>query len=217
MNEIYKILSGIDDFKKFSQSEIYQIASMGIIKKFRKDAFIYYQNDSCDAVYYLISGLVEKIKFRNDYSSILLKSCDKNEWLGIAEAVHAGGYLYDARTKEVSETIVFLKKGFIEYYSNNLKFSTYIGSKIVKELYNAHFHLDTHTPLEKITGLIKARINSFGNNNIDYIELPITQEQLSELIGFTRETVNKSLKKMEKEGFIKLERGKIVCKRERFI
>jgi len=217
MNEAYKILSQSEDFKEFTQSEIYEIASAGVIKKFRKDAFIYYQNDPCDAVYYLISGLTEKIKFRNDFSSILLKTCEKDEWFGIAEAVHGGGYLYDARSKEASEAIMFSVKGFLDFYGKNLKFSNYIAHKIVKELYNAHFHLDAHTPLERITGLIKARINSFDNKTNDNIELPITQEQLSELIGFTRETVNKTLKKMEKEGAIKIERGKIICIKGRFV
>jgi len=216
MNEAYKILSRDEDFKDFTRSEIYDIASAGIIKKFRKDAFIYYQNDPCDAVYYLINGLVEKIKFRNDASSILLKTCIKNEWMGIAEAVHQSGYLYDARSKEASETIMFSAKGFNSLYSKNLKFSCCIGGKIVKELYDAHFHLDSHTPLERITDLIKARINSFENSSKENIELPITQENLSELIGFTRETVNKTLKKMENDGFIKLERGKIICIKGRF-
>lgn len=217
MNEAFKILCKTDDFKDFSQSEIYEIASMGIIKKFRKDSFIYYQNDNCEAVYYLISGLIEKIKFRNDYSSLLLKTSDKDEWLGISEAIYGGEYLYDVRTKEASEAVMFSRKGFIDFYSKNIKFSNYIAKKIVKELYNTHFHLDSHTPLEKITGLIKARIISFEDKNNEYIELPITQEQLSEFIGYTRETVNKTLKKMEKDGFIRLERGKIICNRGRFL
>ncbi|MDC7125205.1 MAG: helix-turn-helix domain-containing protein, partial [Spirochaetales bacterium] len=46
-------------------------------------------------------------------------------------------------------------------------------------------------------------------NNSQSGTITITQDKLSNILGFTRESINKNLKKLESEGFIKLERSKI--------
>ncbi len=209
--EILEILHNNNDYSEIKESDLYEIITNGVLKKLRADSFLYYQDDKSDYTYYLIEGEIEIVKLKKNNSSILLKTIEKDEWLGIAELFYSGIFLNDVRVKKESFVLIYDKQIFKNLCLKFKEFQTFIMKRLAKEIFNVHYHLDSNSPFEKIINLLKARIDSFSSKNDLQTELMITQEEISEFIGFTRETVNKTLQKMQTDGLIKLKRGGIIC------
>ncbi len=209
--EILEILLNNKDYSAIKESELYEIITNGVLKKLRADSFLYYQDDKSDYTYYLIEGEIEIVKLKKNNSSILLKTIEKDEWLGIAELFYSGIFLNDVRVKKESFVLIYDNRTFKNLTLKFKDFQTFIMKRLAKEIFNIHYHLDSNSPFEKIINLLKARIDSFSSKSDAETDLMITQEEISELIGYTRETVNKTLKKMQVEGLIKLKRGGIIC------
>ncbi|HBD95226.1 MAG: hypothetical protein A2015_09560 [Spirochaetes bacterium GWF1_31_7] len=210
--EIFEKMRAISYYDTLSESELYDIINTGVVKKIRADSFIYYQGDESDFVYYLITGTLEFIKVRKNYSSLLLNTVNEDEWFGISEAFYTSEYLNDARAKDETFVILYNKNVFRKLCMKYPEFQRIITERIAKEIYNIHFNLDSLSPQDKILKLLRARLEAFRKEG--EVEINITQEEIAELIGFTRETVNKTLHKLQDEGLIKLKRGGIICSNE---
>ena len=208
MNEHLKLLEKIKSLKNFSH--INDIKLIEIIKKvefckYKKNRILYYQGDQAEYVYLILSGLVKKIKYRSDYSSILVGRALSGDWLGLSEVILKGQYLVDVILEKESELIRISKRNLLVLLQNNF-LKDIIIYHLSKNYYNIHSNLETYTPLEKIINFIKAKIEL--DNKKKFI-INITQENLAEIIGYTRETVNKSLKILENKKIINIKRGQI--------
>ncbi len=208
--QLFKTLKVFKCFSELGTNDLIAIIRNSVVRTFRKDKVLYYQGDPSEAVYFIISGKIRKIKYRADESSMLIGIYQSGTWLGLNETVIEGLYLTDARVEERSEVLYILKNNFIRMLELPL-FEKYILKTVAKEYYSLHGHLDSHTPLKKIVKYFQANIETFGKKDKksnNYI-INITQENLADSISFTRETVNKHLKYLEEKGIIKISRGRI--------
>jgi CRP/FNR family cyclic AMP-dependent transcriptional regulator len=85
--------------------------------------------------------------------------------------------------------------------------SEYLSDRVIdltRQLIDAHYVSADMRVLRRLVDL--ARLSDQGDTTI---EIPLTQEDLAEIAGVTRPTVNRVLKKEQDRGTIKLSRGSI--------
>jgi len=80
---------------------------------------------------------------------------------------------------------------------------------VAKDYYRLSSLMEPHSPLEKLARFLIARIDTFGGeSDTKACILEMTQEQLSDAVGFTRETVNKYLQLLKDRELIRIHRGR---------
>ena len=176
----------------------------------RREKGLYYQEDEARTAYSVVSGEIRLVKWRADGASFLLGRGFPGDWLGLAEAIMEGPYLCDAISASDSE-LTMVRSTDIPY----LMGIEGLGPSLVRELaggyYPLHDALESGTPELRIVhhlSRLLARRRDAGLLAGTPL-LITTQEEIAEATGLSRETVNRHLSLLQKDGMIEVSRGRI--------
>ena len=192
-------------FQGFQPRELTRLISLGRLEKIRKGKILFYQGDTSEGAWFVVDGAVNKIKYRSDESSVMLGEEGPGSWLGLAETVSRSIYLYDASVKELSTLMFFSTRNFQIAMKNPL-----FVKKLLETLSRQHFLLHNQLEINKPSvRIIRSLLNAVFGKPADELIVFTTQDELAELNGVTRETVNKHLNRLQQEGLLRIGRGRI--------
>jgi CRP-like cAMP-binding protein len=197
-------------FSGFDDRQFNDMAGAGFIRTMRMERALCYQDDMADKVFLLIEGSVRKVRWREDSTSKVIGKGLSGDWIGLSEAITGDPYLFDAITEE--ESIIFLidKNRFLKLMDMK-EFIRMVNRELARGYHDLYSEMDSHTPIQKIMRYIKTYVETFDivdeatNNPI----IEVTQENIAESIGVTRETVSKYLRQLQDKGIIATGRGRI--------
>ncbi len=201
-NDKYNFISGLPFFKNIDKSIIIDNINCFNVLDFRKGKYLFYQGDKPNFAYYQTNGVIVEEKICGN-NNLLIGNFTIDRWYGLEELLLGINYFHDVCAKE-DTTVLSISKYNLMNLLKTEQVKDCLLKEILKNYRTIENKLDADTPDKKI---IKYLL-SFSNNKNEY-EIEITQEQISELLNFTRETINKYLKKMEKINVIQLSRGNI--------
>ncbi len=192
-------------FHGFQTQELKNILLLCTQDTFRKGKILFYQGDKSEGAFYLAEGTVNKIKYRSDDTSVMLGKAGPGSWLGLAETICRSICLYDASVSESSTVLYFSTRNFQIAMKNHL-FTRKILETLSKEHFLLHNQLELNQPSVRI---IQSLLNAVSGKPSGNLVVHTTQDELAELNGVTRETVNKHLNRLQQDGLILIGRGKI--------
>lgn len=195
-----KQLTAFYPFNQLSKNDLNSLLRYIKVVSYRKGKYINYQGDKLDNFYFVLDGVVSLYRWANDEKEVLVKDIIIGEWLNISELFNGELIYYDSRAK-TDLTVIKFNSSSLEILLNN----SIINRSLIHDIarWNNHYYKKANQST-CYTSLLEFIENS------NSMEITITQNKLSEKLGYTRESVNKNLKKLEDEGVIKLERGKIL-------
>lgn len=193
-------LTTVYPFNQLNRNDLNTLIRHMKVVSYRKGKYITYQGDKLDDFYFILDGVVSLYRWINDDKELLIKDVIIGEWLNLNESISGNLIFYDSRVKS-DATLIKMDRTSLNILLDN----PVINRSIIHWLaaWNNHYYKQ-NSYATCYTALLEFIEESDSN------EIKITQNKLSEILGYTRESVNKNLKKLEDEGFIKLERGKIL-------
>lgn len=194
-----ELLSRLYPFNRLPRDHLSSIYYLGKIENYRKGKYIYYQGDSSDSFYFLIDGSVKLYLWDSNEKEILVKEEYPGSWLAISEGSLNKCNFYDLRAAKDSTLLRLDRK-----YLKKLLTLEEVNLSIVQSISNWNFYYKDQSTNNSCMDKLK----EFILNNEDQI-ITITQEELALKLGYTRESINKNLKKLEQMGEIVLRRGSI--------
>lgn len=203
LNELYKMYPVLDKINR-NNNEI--ISSKVIFKTVYSGEYVSGEESTCQGVLFVVKGIIKIQKINKDGEETNLYNIKQGEFchealrcLSNLESLNITGRgVQDSKVCiipfEIVEKYLIGNNEFLLYLYKDLykKFNTIIENK--EEI--------IHESLE--TRIIKWLINK--KSNIIYA----THSELAFEIDSVREVVSRKLKNIEKQGFIRLERGKMV-------
>ena len=168
---------------------------------YRVGKSLYYQDDWAELVFFILSGQVRCLKWRSDESSFILRTVEKGEWLGFAEALSRGAYLCDAECATAVDVLTVHQTHLPTLLEMGV-FRSHLIASLARGYYSLHSTLAAPGSLELITRYLK-RLPCRADT------LNVTQEEIARAVGVTRETVSKHLHQLQEEAVLSLGRGKI--------
>lgn len=192
-------------FKGVNAIDRSRITAAGMLLDCRSARALFYQGDRSDRAALVIIGHIDQVKYRSDGASLRMKIASPGDWVGLAETIASGPYLADAITRDECTVLMFTRERIVPLLALPAC-SSMMLSTLAREQYDVHSMLDQRSPEEKIISFLRSRVELNGGG---HTVVEMTQEALAESIGYTRETVNKTLASLVKSGCISLERGKI--------
>ncbi|WP_338452137.1 Crp/Fnr family transcriptional regulator [Niallia oryzisoli] len=193
--------------------ELLNIADRTI--KVAKDQFLFQEGQAAEELYLITSGKVQISKITSDGRELVLRICGMNDICGeLTLFTDAPKYLLSAIALEEGEVSV-IKKDVIEKQIFQNSALAYEFMKWMSD----HFR-KTQTKFRDLVlngkkgALFSTLIrmtNSYGIQQMDgiLIDLPLTNQKLGDFCGTSRESTNRILNELKREGIISLTRGKI--------
>jgi len=176
-----------------------------------RERTVCWQGDPVTHVYLVRSGRARLVKHRSDGSSMLLGWVEAGGWIALPEAMAGVSHLCDVEA-EAACHLFSLAVPALQRIAARPDFSSWLQRELALAACRLHGHLEAKTPQEKIRQFLALRGGSAasGPGGRDaLVSIEITQDQLAQAVGFTRETVNRTLKDLEDAAVLRLERGRI--------
>ncbi|WP_124726778.1 Crp/Fnr family transcriptional regulator [Staphylospora marina] len=215
MTENLDLLRSVSLFQELSDEELERIREIASHRRYNKKNIIFVEGDKKTAIYLIQDGIVKTYKTdENGHEHIvsLLQSGDLFPHTGF---FHSSPYPATAETITDTRLIAIPVHEFEE-----LVISTpAIAIKVMRAMSEKIWELQTK--LQELTGhdaqhrglffLLKLAEN-YGEtlNGSVHINIPMTHQEFASVIGTTRETVNRLLNRLRKEGLVEMKRNKLI-------
>ncbi len=219
-NEIIELVRYAPLFSKLNESELEVLINASSFNKAGKNSLIFSQGDETENIFFLIGGIIKLGSFDPVQNKEIINSIVNGQTL-IGEQSVLGAETYDCNAKVISsQDAVYLaipKKVFKfmlrSNFDFNLTFLEYVGNNIRSKdtrieslvLRDARF---------RVIEFIKQNANKFGKK-VGFetlIQHPLTQQDIANYTGTSRQTVTTILNELKKANKIFVKRKSILVR-----
>jgi len=208
------IVKNVPFFKRLTKDELELLENIAERKAYKKDEYIFFEEDKGERFYVIKKGQVKLTKMIENGDEQILNIFSDNDIIAEIIAFDKGNYPASAVTMEKTDLICFEQSKLEDLIMENPK----IGIKLLRELsgrlrkaqQNVR-DLALKDSSAKVAGLLLSLAEKYGQKNKEKIilDISLTQKEMANMIGSSRETVSRVLKQFEKDGLIKTSRKKI--------
>ncbi|MBI2412193.1 MAG: Crp/Fnr family transcriptional regulator [Deltaproteobacteria bacterium] len=202
------LFSSLEDFY------LKDIISRGEFRTWPEASQIIIEGESGDAVFFVISGKVKVTLYGEEGREIVLAILKEGDMFGEMSIIDDKPRSANVEAITDLECLVVGKTAFLDYLSRHHKVYMRFFAYLTGRLREATRKIGGLALLDvcgriahTLIGMSKTTLT--GDEKVIAIERP-THEQLAAMIGSSREVVSRALKKMTQEGYIKIEKDKIL-------
>jgi CRP/FNR family cyclic AMP-dependent transcriptional regulator len=177
----------------------------------RRSTSLFSQGQAADAIYFIEDGLVKLTRTNDHGGHIILSICGPGHLIG-EEALTTDTHTYYSEAEVLSTTNIYRipRETLVQAIANNPELSNALVSYLLHRklalamkvellcLHDVEYRILHY--LAELSALVKPLEDGDG------YQVPITQLELADLIGATRETTSTTLNQLERRGLVKLSR-----------
>jgi CRP/FNR family transcriptional regulator len=201
-------------FSHLSPEELSHVEQIVIPRTVWKKTIIFMEGDEKEAVYFIQEGMVKAYQTDKDGREHIVSLLSSGEMFP-----HTGFFqpsLYPATTEALVDTHLLaipireFEQLMMEKPSIAIKVIDVLSAKI-RELQQKLQQVTGHDAHSRILSFLLYLAEKHGRSEGSsiLIEMPMTNQELANTIGTTRETVNRLLNRLKKEQIVQMKRSKI--------
>ncbi|MDH5326361.1 MAG: Crp/Fnr family transcriptional regulator [Gammaproteobacteria bacterium] len=203
-----------DFFSSIGNKGSSDLLAIGVKRLFRKDEMIFHVGSSSDDVYILLNGRVKVFELSQEGKEVILWFCFPGELFGLSEVMRRDHRLVNALACCPVEVLAIKQADFEQYlYANPASAMQVIEllSSRLRELGDVLLHLASDDVTSRVVKLIARLANRYGTCNSKGIRLdiPLTHQEMADMIGASRQTVTTVLGALKKQGLLRTEQRTI--------
>ena len=195
--------------RELDEREI-EVARAGIVEKsYRADEFIFMRGDQFEYWTGVVSGLARMGIVSRGGKAASFAGLTSGAWFGEGTVLKNEARRYDVVALRDTRLAMMDRKTFLWLFENSVGFNRFLVSQLNERLGQFIALLEYGRTLDATARLARSIASLF--NPILYPDLThhleITQEEIGALSGFSRQNANQCLKRLEKDGLLRLEYG----------
>ncbi|MDP5273023.1 Crp/Fnr family transcriptional regulator [Chengkuizengella axinellae] len=205
---IKSFLHQIPLFKELSNEELDAIVNITQLRKFKQRMLVFMQGDPLDRVFFIHSGKLKIYKTDLSGKEQIVSILRKGEMFPHVGFFRQGNYPAHAEIVEESTLFVISIKDFekmlLQYPGVSIKLFKVMGEKII-DLQNRLEEKILHNTYEQIIMLLIRLGRKHGEsaeNGFVQLTTQFTNRELANMIGSTRETINRTLNQFKKKNLL---------------
>src|SRR5947209_2015509 len=196
-------------WRGLNDSEI-EIARAGIFEKsYGTNEFIFMRGDNFEYWSGVVSGLARMSIVSRGGKAASFAGLTPGAWFGEGTVLKNEARRYDVVALRDTRLAMMDRKTFVWLFENSVGFNRFLVGQLNERLGQFIGFLEYGRTLDATARLARSIASLF--NPILYPDLTrhleITQEEIGALSGISRQNANQSLKRLEKEGLLRLEYG----------
>lgn len=199
------------------------LASVEYKMQVNKSEYIFQEGVEAKELYIIHSGKVQISKISADGQELTLRICSQNDIIGeLTLFTENAKYLLNAKALEHAEIGVIkrdaLEKALLEKPALAFEFMKWV-SEHLRRMQTKFRDLVLHGKKGALYSTLIRMTNSYGILKEDgiLIDLPLTNQELANFCATSRESVNRMLNELKKQGVISIHKGKITIHDLKFL
>jgi CRP-like cAMP-binding protein len=205
-----RILSGTPLFSKLGDALVGQIADVARVQQLDKRKTLFHKGDAATHVYIVASGVLKVLSTSADADDVVFALQSAGDVIGEVALFTEGKRTATVRALEPSELLVIDRRDFVALVRRNPDIAVHLLELLAERLARLTRFVESTQFLtlpQRLAQQVTALATRYGHATPDgvRIELPLSQEEWGDLVGATREAVNKQLGEWRESGFLSLE------------
>jgi CRP-like cAMP-binding protein len=204
-----ELLSRVSLFSDLSPAEVEEINEISFSKEVSADEILFFEDDPGEAIYLILEGMVKITKISTKGREKTLAILESGDLFGEMSLLDGGLRSATAQVLKPAKLLLIHRQGFLQLLHRNPE----ISSKIIavlsqrlretnQQLKNAHFKTVTERVKDYLKKLAKEKGESTKDGTL--IKQYLTHHELANLVGTSRESMTRTLHKLEEQGWLKI-------------
>lgn len=202
-----------DFLSRLGDQEKEHLLSLGTRKHYLKDETICSLGRKNDEIYILVTGRVKIFELTADGKEIILWFCTAGELFGVSDALTSneiGTRRINARSCGYTELLSVSYDDFLKFVSEFPRVSLPLLQLLSFRLHEITEVLSDVTSVDvssRVMKLLHRLADRYGRRveNGVFLELPVTHQEMADMIGASRQTVTTVLGDLRRRGLIQME------------
>ena len=198
-------LRSIPLFSRVSDSDLEEIASHLIERRFPKHATVVEEGLPGDYMYVIREGRVKVTKASEDGREKIMNFLDRGQFFGDMALLTGGVRSATVKTLEATRLLALSRRDFIEV----LRQSPDLSISVIEELTNRLRDTNEQASSLSFQGVAQRVRSLFERIAVDEPDCTrgrltptLTHQQIADMIGTSRETVTRAIKELKQEGWL---------------
>ncbi|QHZ49093.1 Crp/Fnr family transcriptional regulator [Bacillus sp. HSf4] len=202
-------------FSDLNDEEFKQIEQIASKRKYQPRMFVFMEGEEREAVFFIKSGLVKAYKIDEDGNEQVISLLQSGEMFPHVGFFDRSPYPATAEAVQETELIVIRIDDFnhllMTYPEMTIKVMNLMGKKILdlQERIQGFISKDVQHRLMHALEKLAAEHGVRKGKDV-YINLPITNQDFANMVGTSRETINRTLNEMKKKKLLSADRSGIL-------
>ena len=207
------ILAQVPLFSHLPDEGLAELAAKLHRRRFEREQIIFHKNDPGSTLYIIISGKVKIALPSSEGENVLVALLSTGDFFGELSLFDGEPRSATSIATEATDILTLDRDDLITYLSENTKAATAILAELslrlrrTDELLSDAAFCNLSTRLSKRIIDLSARYGQPDENGNIKINMRLRQQDLADMVGATRESVNKMLKTYKQKTLIELQRG----------
>lgn len=209
---IYKLLSENPDLEKILKNMPETVKNRCVIKKYPSNSIIQRKDDTLTSFSIICMG---EVRIINEFDNGNLYTIEKNKAIDfIGEVTALAGEEKTSVTIEAITDCITIQLSLFDFFTwikSDNDFLLMLSRRVASKLYNSSYTKGVELFYPAIHLMLNFLIN-YINKDIkgkNTILIDMTRQQISEKLGVTVRTVNRTIKQLKDENLISINKGKI--------
>ncbi len=199
-------------FCMLEEKHLTVLAEMTHQQRYRKGQMIYYQGDPGNAMYILVAGSVNLTLPSEEGAEVLVAVLRPGEHFGELAVLDGRPRYATAVAREETQVLAIYRENLLGFLREQAQPALQVALSLSLRLRHITELLADMTFLDLLSRLAKRLCQVAGlldGSAVEPTEVQIGQEALADMVGATREAVNKQLAKLREMGLIETGRGHV--------
>lgn len=212
-----ELLARTSLFRGLDEAHLARLAEGAVLRSYKKGSVIFHEGDPGDSLYVVVSGSLKIFLTSREGAELLLTRLSAGETFGELALIDGGGRSASVEALEETELLRLSRPTLLEILRDEPQVTepllTNLGRIIrrVSEQAADLVFLDLDGRVAKLLVQL-AETTERATGGEMTIDLGMTQSDLASLIGGSRQSVNNSLHRFEKRGYIRIDKRRVVVK-----
>ena len=205
-------------FRGLPAATLERIAALAARRSYNGDAVVFMRGDPGDALYGVVTGRVRITASASGGKEVFLNVMEPGDAFGEIALLDGQPRTANAMTASPAELIVIQRAQFLTLVQKEPKLAVHLIELLCKRVRWTSEQMEDSSLLDAPARLAKRLLSlasSQGRATPEGAQLRISQEQLAQFLGLSRQIVNKHLQTWKRKNWITLGRGRVVVTNER--
>ncbi|MGA9347268.1 MAG: Crp/Fnr family transcriptional regulator [Anaerolineae bacterium] len=198
-----------------SQSDWEKVKDLFVEKHFGKDDYIFFEGDPSSWLGVILEGRVKMIKHSGAGKDVVLDVISPGEMLGEVAAFNGKPYPATAQAMEPTVVASIYRDDFLrllkQYPALALTVIEGLGRRL-REAQETIKSMAVERVERRIARILLKLAAATGSSDEEgiVIEMPLTRQDIAEMVGTTVETAIRTMSKFRKKGLVQTKRGRVI-------
>jgi CRP/FNR family transcriptional regulator, cyclic AMP receptor protein len=206
------MLERVSLFLNLAAHEIAELEALGQERSVPKNTMVINEGDETDCLYVVLKGRASALRSDEAGRQFIVNRFGPFDYFGEMSFFDRNTRCATVITREKCALMVLPRKAFFEFAARHPQIYQNLIKALLEKLRKATQQIEELAFLDVYGRLARFLIENQNAEGI--IEEKLTQQELADMVGSSRETVNRIFNELVGGGFIEKEKGRIVVKKK---